>query len=581
MSLLNYISCKIEKLSSNDNPTLIKFINILNEPDNTIINQINKIRKQIYVEELNQYTNYNITEPGELFIVCFDSKTMNVIGYVSITSPDKIFRLEQFVESNTLRNILKDCEDITNTYEIRSLTILPEYRGGILYILLCIFAIKWIIMNGGTDIIGIAAEYLVPSYKKLNCKIYEKCNIKIGNIVYYPLSNTYLTSHYKTKYSLIEKIFKKKLKYLDYSFFDNMDNTNDLCYHGGSSWEISGLNFKKRKTLVVADVLDSYFKPSPNVINIINTNLTRSIMESPPTHSDQLIETISNVRNISKDKILVSSGSSSIMYSIFPNILTKKSRVLLLSPMYGEYKHIMENVIKCNIDYFYLHKKDNYKIDLEKLDSIVDNYDLLIIVNPNSPTGVYCDLVDIIKKKKHKNIKIWVDETYIDYLYNKTLEPLLEECKNLYICKSMSKCYALSGLRVAYLAGNVENFKKYIPPWSVSLPAQLAAIEALKDIDYYSGMYKNVHENRINMENNLIEANFEAFKGSANFFLVFLKNYSNSEFLERCRQLGVFLRDVTNMGIESNCIRIAVKTPEENIKIIKTIKIVHSQLTTL
>ena len=66
------------------------------------------------------------------------------------------------------------------------------------------------------------------------------------------------------------------------------------------------------------------------------------------------------------------------------------------------------------------------------------------------------------KKKKHKNIKIWVDETYIDYLYNKTLEPLLEECKNLYICKSMSKCYALSGLRVAYLAGNVENFKKYI-----------------------------------------------------------------------------------------------------------------------
>jgi hypothetical protein len=47
MSLLNYISCKIEKLSSNDNPTLIKFINILNEPDNTIINQINKIRKQI------------------------------------------------------------------------------------------------------------------------------------------------------------------------------------------------------------------------------------------------------------------------------------------------------------------------------------------------------------------------------------------------------------------------------------------------------------------------------------------------------------------------------------------------------
>jgi histidinol-phosphate/aromatic aminotransferase/cobyric acid decarboxylase-like protein len=584
MSLFDYISSKLnlDILKPHSN-MIIKYVNVFEEQDQTIINQINTIRKQVYADELKQYTeNSNIIEPGELFIVCFEVDTMNVAGYISLTEPTKKFRLENFVSSNMIRSALKDCQDINTTYELRSLTVLPKYRGRLIAKALCLYSIKWIIMNGGTDIIGIAADYLVPFYKKINCKVYDDLNLKIGNMKFCLLSNTFLQTKYETDYKFIEDELKK-IDYLDCSAFDfNKINKQD-CYHGGSSWEVSGLNFNKRQELVVADVLDSSFEPSPNVIKTVNDNLIRSMMESPPTHSEHLIETISTVRKIPKDMILVSSGSSSIMYSVFPNLLTKKSKVLLLSPMYGEYKHIMENVIECTVDYFHLHYKNNYKIDLEKLDEIVDDYDMLIMVNPNSPTGVYCDLVDFIKSKQNKNkkLKIWVDETYIDYLNDKSLESLLPECPNLYICKSMSKCYALSGLRVAYIAGHVSNLKRYIPPWSVSLPAQLSAIEALKDSTYYSNAYTNIHNYRKDMENSLIESNFTVFRGTANFFLVFLNDCCSSQFVKSCRQYGVFLRDVTNMGIDSNCIRIAVKTPPQNEKIIKTIKMVYLLLTSL
>ena len=112
----------------------------------------------------------------------------------------------------------------------------------------------------------------------------------------------------------------------------------------------------------------------------------------------------------------------------------------------------------------------------------------MIIVNPNSPTGVYnanlnSAVGDILDQKNgESNCKmIWVDETYIEYVDDAvSLENLTSKYDELIICKSMSKCYALSGLRVAYaVTANALHLRRFIPPWAVSLPAQLGAIAAL------------------------------------------------------------------------------------------------------
>ena len=93
---------------------------------------------------------------------------------------------------------------------------------------------------------------------------------------------------------------------------------------------------------------------------------------------------------------------------------------------------------------------------------------------------------------------IWVDETYIEYVDDAvSLEKLTSRYDELIICKSMSKCYALSGLRVAYaVTANALRLRRFIPPWAVSLPAQLGAIAALSNPNYYLNQYMIVHENR-------------------------------------------------------------------------------------
>ena len=91
---------------------------------------------------------------------------------------------------------------------------------------------------------------------------------------------------------------------------------------------------------------------------------------------------------------------------------------------------------------------------------------------------------------------IWVDETYINYLPDAvSLEPLCGSLPELVVCKSMSKCYALSGLRVAYaVSQNMATLRRYIPPWAVSLPGQLAAVAALRNEAYYQDQYGIIHQ---------------------------------------------------------------------------------------
>ena len=103
------------------------------------------------------------------------------------------------------------------------------------------------------------------------------------------------------------------------------------------------------------------------------------------------IKKIAQTRSLKEENILVSSGSSSLMFSLFPQLINEESKVLILSPMYGEYLHILTHLIGCNVTHFPLYPDEGFEIDKEGLISISREHDAVILVNPNSPTGVYCE----------------------------------------------------------------------------------------------------------------------------------------------------------------------------------------------
>ena len=196
-----------------------------------------------------------------------------------------------------------------------------------------------------------------------------------------------------------ESISLHECKSLEISFIN-------LLSLSAAAWDESGFDFNHRDSIIVADVLDSPFPPCPEVLEIIMNQLERCCQESPPTHSEELKETISKVRNISVENIIVSSGSSSLMFSCLPRLLNKDSKVLILSPMYGEYEHVLKHIIGCEVTLFPLYPDDGFVLDIDSLIEISRSHDAVILVNPNSPTGVFSNgMKYLIEELNNPNIK--------------------------------------------------------------------------------------------------------------------------------------------------------------------------------
>jgi histidinol-phosphate/aromatic aminotransferase/cobyric acid decarboxylase-like protein len=279
---------------------------------------------------------------------------------------------------------------------------------------------------------------------------------------------------------------------------------SDAAFHGGKSFEAIGANFQnldRADAIINADVLDAWFDPSPRVLEKLRSFLPFLIRTSPPVDAAGLKSALAHWRNISQDCILTGGGSSDLIFTCLPRLCSDCARAMILDPMYGDYLHVLENVLGVETIRFNLHAADDFRISTDELiDSVLANKpDLVVIVNPNSPTGQHCPSCELIRflNAAPRSTRVIVDETYIDYIGRG--ESIETECRNhpnLIVLKSMSKVYALSGARVGYLVAAipvVRELAKWMPPWSTSLPAQVAAVEALKDEDYYRLRYQETH----------------------------------------------------------------------------------------
>lgn len=356
------------------------------------------------------------------------------------------------------------------------------------------------------------------------------------------------------------------------------------AYHGGDFFQAIGEDFstlEKSEKVINADVLDAWFNPSPKALGKIKNHLPFIIRTSPPNYSEGLIETISEFRGIPKENILTGGGSSDLIFTFFPKTVRKGDKVLILDPMYGEYQHILENVIGANITRFILRKEENFKINTSLLiESINKNTPkMVVLVNPNSPTGQYLPKEEILKilESINRDVLFVIDETYMEYVgKNYSLEKDVLSFGNLVVIKSMSKVYALSGVRAAYMIASpriIEEIGNFIPPWAVSLVGQIAGVEALKDEGYYKEKYQETHKLRDEMITELSKIkSIKVYPSVANFFLLELldEEAKSEDIVTRLRKQNIYIRNTESMSSQfgNKFLRIAVKDKDSNRKIV-------------
>jgi len=357
------------------------------------------------------------------------------------------------------------------------------------------------------------------------------------------------------------------------------------CYHGGAFFDAIGAEFDglhRRSAIINADVLDAWFDPAPGVIEAVSAHLAWSLRTSPPTHCEGLQRVAGAARGVPDECVLPGGGSSALIFLALREWLDPSSRVLILDPMYGEYAHVLERVIGCQVARLRLHRAERYALDPARLVcELQQGYDLVAIVNPNSPTGqhVPADALRAVLQMAPSSTRIWIDETYLEYVgSSQSLERWAAASRNAVVCKSMSKAYALSGARCAYLCGAVEligELRRISPPWAIGLPAQIAACEALRSEAYYREQWSATHQLRATLAVRLQQLDWDVVPGCANFLLCHLPRVAGTaaELIAACRERGLFLRDVSSMGttFDARALRISVKDAGTNERMLNII----------
>jgi histidinol-phosphate/aromatic aminotransferase/cobyric acid decarboxylase-like protein/predicted GNAT family N-acyltransferase len=545
--------------------------------------KIFQIRHDVYAVELRQHQSTQERMLHDTLDEFNEYITANVnghlVGFVSITPPGfGKYSIDKYIPRDVLPFYSHD-----DLYEIRILTVAKEYRRSRLAAVLMYAAFRWVEENNGKKIVAIGRSDLMGMYLRVGMQPLNH-RIKAGEVFYELLTAEIekLSMVVKANFQLLDRLRREVIWDMEFPFFKA-----EHCFHGGAFFNAIGTGFEtleRRNSVVNADVLDAWFPPSKNVLDTLYQHLPWLLSTSPPTLSDGMRTAIARFRGVEAESILPGAGSSDLIYLAFRHWLNEDSRVLILDPMYGEYSHVLENVVGCQVERLVLQRSKQYILDLDELHTRARKaYDLIILVNPNSPTGQHIHREDLEKivAKIPTSTRVWLDETYIEYVgANESLEHLASRSKNVIICKSMSKVYALSGVRAAYLCASRNQLSDLVPlcpPWSVSLPAQVAAVRALQDEGYYLKRYQETHELRAKLIEGLRNIGIrEIIDGRANFVLCHLEegHPTAAVVIEECQKCGVFLRDASSMGTKlgPRSLRISVKDAETNEIIVKTLR---------
>ena len=547
------------------------------------LDAIYRMRHEVYASELGQHAeneNGRLADSLDSFNSYIVARTGNeVAGFISITPPGGAsYSVDKYFTRDEMPVPFDD-----GLYELRILTVAGSHRGGLIAPALMYSALRWIEERGGRNIVAIGRVELLDLYLKAGLRTTGK-QVRSGALTFELLTGTVADAaerlrRYDDMRHRVDERFDWRL--------DVSPHKRSAAYHGGAFFDAIGREFDDLSRIdhvISADVLDAWFPPSPRVLEALGERLDWAIRTSPPTGSEGLTACIAEARGVPEECVLPGAGSSSLIFLAMQKWLRSSSRALILDPAYGEYAHVLDNVIGCGAQRLLLDREDGYLVDLERLETeLSKRYDLCVIVNPNNPTGRHVPRTALegMLCRIPDETTVWIDETYVDYVSaEESLEPFAAASRNVVVCKSMSKIYALSGLRVGYLCGPphlIEPLRPATPPWAVSLPGQLAAVLALRDPGYYSCRYEETHRLRLELMESLLQVtDFDIVPGTGNYLLCHLpeEGPTAEDVIASCREYGLYLRNaaVTSPMLGNHAVRIAVKDAATNERMIDILR---------
>jgi histidinol-phosphate aminotransferase len=321
---------------------------------------------------------------------------------------------------------------------------------------------------------------------------------------------------------------------------------------------------------------ESPFPPHPEVVEAI-ARAAAEINRYPDPDSRRLRRAIADQHETEPARVAVSNGSCEILLAAALALCEEGDEILFAWPSFSIYPYLAP---LCGAREIRVPLAEGYVHDLDgMLEEVTAATQLLIVCNPNNPTGTHIPAERIrgFVEAVPDRTTIILDEAYIEYQTNDdpdmTLD-LLEKHSNVVLLRTFSKCHGLAGLRVGYALCSPQ-FRSAVDavrqPFSVNALAQAAATEAIRHQDDVADrVERNVIE-RVYVEEELREMGFEPADSQANFTWFSLGDLDEDEVVESLARAGVAVRPGTPLGGPGH-LRVTYGTRAENRRFLEALR---------
>ncbi|KXG44330.1 pyridoxal phosphate-dependent aminotransferase [Tepidibacillus decaturensis] len=337
--------------------------------------------------------------------------------------------------------------------------------------------------------------------------------------------------------------------------------------HGSKSW--AKLDFS---------INTNPLGPSALIMDFLQQSDRSWICKYPLEQAYLFKEQIAKKLKVNQEQVVIGNGAAELFF-LLPRVL-RVNQGIVVHPTFSEYEASLQAANVPIKRIFYEIDGDRFIFPLERLKAILSKGDLLYICRPNNPTGQMISLeemVEVIQLVKDRQALLVVDESFIEF----TSEPygliqLFQEDTPLILVRSLTKFYSIPGIRLGYAIGPswlVHSMELIRDPWTVNALAQQVGIILLDDISFREETRAWIHQEQkwFYQEMKQIDG-YHIYPTTTNFYLVHT-SFSVDRLEQELKKKRIAIRLAHSFpGLDDHFIRLAIKTREENLELLKELK---------
>lgn len=279
----------------------------------------------------------------------------------------------------------------------------------------------------------------------------------------------------------------------------------------------------------------------------------------PDRDNGPLIDAVAEAFDVDRERLFAANGSDEVLDILIRLLTPPGGRVATPHPSYSMYPHLCRF---SRVDHIQVPYDADFRLHADDL--LAADADLILIANPDNPTGTVLSSKTITRVLDAFDGPVVLDEAYADFAEETFLDRLADH-DNLLVVRTLSKAYGLAGLRVGFGAAHpdvAELVRRAKLPFSINLASQQLAIEALKDPQPARDGVRVIADERGRLAAGLEDRGFDVTPSRANFLLT-KPPIKPAALRDALRERGILARTFEHEPALADRIRFTVGTTEE------------------